>query len=104
MNPPERHKTPVTRASFFMAFVKIGVMGFGGVGPWARRVLVEDTGWLTDEEYAALLGMGQILPGPNVVNASVILGDRYFGPVGSLLALAGIMGPPLVILVAIAAV
>ena len=101
---PLNPKLPVTRANFFLAFVKIGVMGFGGVGPWARRVLVEETGWLSDEEYAAVLGIGQILPGANVVNASVILGDRYFGPVGSVLAVLGIMGPPLVILIGIAAV
>jgi chromate transporter len=97
-------QTPPTRLAFFLAFLKIGVFGFGGVAPWARRVLVEEKRWLTDEEFAAVLGIGQILPGANVVNASVILGDRYFGPVGSLLAFSGIMGPPLAILIAIAAV
>ncbi len=96
--------TPLTRLTFFLAFLKIGMFGFGGVAPWARRVLVEERRWLTDEEFAALMGIGQILPGANVVNASVILGDRYFGPVGSLLAFGGIMGAPLVVLIGIVSV
>ena len=98
---PTSPAVPLTRLSVFLAFLKIGVFGFGGVAPWARRVLVEENRWLTDEEFAAVLGIGQILPGANVVNASVILGDRYFGPVGSLLALTGIMGAPLAIIIGV---
>jgi chromate transporter len=94
---------PPSKLELFLAFSKIGVLGFGGVGPWARRVLVEETGWLTDEEWASLLGFGQILPGPNVVNASVILGDRYHGPMGSVIAVTGIMAAPMAILIAAAA-
>jgi chromate transporter len=93
----------ITRLELFLTFLKIGVLGFGGVAPWARRVLVEEKGWLTDEGFASLLGFGQILPGANVVNASVIFGDRHHGPIGSLLALGGIMAAPMAILVAVAA-
>ncbi|HEY4137488.1 MAG TPA: chromate transporter, partial [Casimicrobiaceae bacterium] len=64
--------------------------------PWARRVLVEERAWLTDREFAEMIGMCQVLPGPNVVNLSVMLGARWQGPVGSLLALTGILFVPVI--------
>ncbi len=88
-----------TRAALFLTFFKIGVCGFGGVGPWARRVIVDERGWFDDREYAEILAMSQVLPGPNVGNVSIMLGDRYHGGVGAALALSGLMlGPLLTIL------
>ncbi|MEO5764398.1 MAG: chromate transporter [Casimicrobiaceae bacterium] len=85
---------PPSRAAVFAAFLKMGLLGFGGVLPWARRVLVEERRWLSEREFAETLGMCQILPGPNVVNLSVILGARWQGPVGALLAMTGILFIP----------
>jgi chromate transporter len=93
----------MTRATLFAAFLKIGLLGFGGVMPWARRVLVDERGWLAEREFAELIGMCQVLPGPNVVNLSVILGARWQGPVGALLALTGILFVPVVVVLLIAA-
>jgi len=70
--------------------------------PWARRVLVDERAWLTDREFAELLGMCQVLPGPNVVNLSVILGARWQGATGSLLALTGILFVPVIAVIVIA--
>ena len=104
--PPHESRTlsprPIARATLFAAFLKIGLLGFGGVMPWARRVLVEERGWLTDREFAELIGMCQVLPGPNVVNLSVILGSRWQGPMGSLLALTGILFVPVVAVLVLA--
>ena len=83
-----------TRAAIFAAFLKMGLLGFGGVLPWARRVLVEERSWMTEREFAELLGMCQVMPGPNIVNLSVILGARWRGPGGALLALTGILFIP----------
>ena len=94
--------SPVSRATLFSAFLKIGLLGFGGVMPWARRVLVEERRWLTDREFAELIGMCQVLPGPNVVNLAVILGARWQGAVGSLLALTGILFVPVIAVIALA--
>jgi chromate transporter len=95
-NETETLPPPIARTTLFLAFLKIGLLGFGGVLPWARRVLVEERAWLTDREFAELIGMCQVLPGPNVVNLSVMLGARWQGPVGSLLALTGILFVPVV--------
>jgi chromate transporter len=92
----------VTRGELFAACLKVGLLGFGGVMPWARRVFVDERGWLTDRAFAELIGMCQVLPGPNVVNLSVIVGSRAQGPAGALLALTGILFVPVVIVLAIA--
>jgi chromate transporter len=88
-----------TRRELFLSFARIGVCGFGGVGPWARRMIVEDRRWLTEREYAELLGICQVLPGPNVGNVSIMVGDRFYGLIGSIMAVTGLMsGPTLIIL------
>lgn len=92
----------VTRGALFAACLKIGLLGFGGVMPWARRVFVDERGWLSDRGFAELIGMSQVLPGPNVVNLAVIVGSRAQGPVGALLALTGILFVPVVVVLVLA--
>jgi chromate transporter len=87
-----------TRPELFLTFLKIGVVGFGGVGPWARRIIVEDRRWMDDRGYAEILTLCQVVPGPNVGNVSVIIGDRFHGVIGSVLALVGLMTGPMTIL------
>lgn len=98
--PDADHKSP---RLLFLTFLKIGVCGFGGVAPWARRVVVEERQWLSEQDYAELLGVCSALPGANTVNIAVILGDRSNGVLGSLSAVAGLLLMPLLILIGIAA-
>ncbi len=91
-----------TRLQLFLTFFQIGICGFGGVGPWARRIMVEERRWLDDRQYAEILSVCQVLPGPNVGNVSVFIGDRFHGAVGSLLAIVGLMTGPLATLLALA--
>src|SRR5258706_3617527 len=81
----------------------IGVSSFGGAQPWARRELVERRAWLTSKEFAEAIGVGQLLPGPNVVNLSVMVGRRFPGACGALLAFSGLMLGPLIIILSLAA-
>lgn len=90
--------TRPTRAGLFLGYLKIGMLGFGGVAAWARRVIVEERHWLTEREYAEILGLGQVLPGPNVGNAAVMIGRRFHGALGALLATSGLYFVPLIIL------
>jgi len=87
------------RTELFLGYLKIGLLGFGGVAAWARRVIVEERHWLTEREYAEVLGLGQVLPGPNVGNAAVMIGRRFHGFQGALLATVGIYAAPLAILI-----
>lgn len=86
----------------FLAFAQISISGFGGVLFWARRVLVEQRRWLSDREFVDLLALGQLLPGPNVFNVAIMIGDRHAGLRGVFAATAGFMGVPFLIVIGIA--
>ncbi|MCX7223425.1 MAG: chromate transporter [Burkholderiales bacterium] len=92
----------VSLFELFRGFATIGLLGFGGVAAISRHIIVEKSQWLSEKEYATILGMGQVLPGPNVVNASVVIGDRFQGVKGSLISVLGLMVPPICILLILA--
>ncbi len=102
MTAPASQPAP-THAQLFLHFMSAGVRGFGGVFVMGRRMLVEETRWLTPEEFIEVLGLCQFLPGPNIVNVSVAVGARYRGWTGSLAALSGIVAAPAAIAVGLAA-
>jgi len=93
---------PMTRDELFRCFLLMGVVSFGGVLPFARRALVDKHHWLSADEFNDGLSLGQILPGPNVVNLSIMIGARFHGPLGSFLAFSGLMAAPFAILMALA--
>jgi chromate transporter len=103
MDPSAARSRAVERASpslgdLFLAFTGIAVIGFGGVLPWARRMLVEQRRWLTAGEFTEILSLGQFLPGGNVVNMSVVIGQRFHGVLGSIAAASGLLiGPMLIV-------
>lgn len=92
-----------SRRQLFLCFLELGLCSFGGVLPWARRMLVERRGWMTETEFAELLGLGQILPGPNIANLAVMYGTRTHGAMGALLAFMGLMFAPFVIILGLLA-
>lgn len=80
----------------YWGFLSIGARSFGGVLPWAHRVMVEEKRWLAPADFAEVLALCQFLPGPNVGNVSVVLGRRWFGPAGAVVAFTGLMALPLI--------
>jgi chromate transporter len=99
MNTPASNLT-ITKANapplaeIYTTFTKVALSGFGGVLPVSRHALVEKKKWLTEKEFAEQLAISQLLPGPNIVNLSVALGDRFHGVAGSLAAVAGLFSVP----------
>jgi chromate transporter len=87
---------PKSLWELYLGFLSIGARSFGGVLPWAHRVLVEERRWVAEADFAELIALCQFLPGPNVGNLSVVLGRRWFGVPGALAAFAGLMALPLV--------
>ena len=94
MNPTESRTPSVSRFALFVAFSRISVSSFGGAMFWARRELVERQRWLTNREFVELLALGQILPGPNVLNLTVMVGYRFGGWTGAAVSIAGFLGWP----------
>lgn len=78
----------------FIAFSLISVSGFGGVLYWSRRMMVDERKWMTAEEFNEAYALCNFLPGPNIVNFSVVFGRQAGGTVGALVALLGLLGPP----------
>jgi chromate transporter len=78
----------------FVAFSLISVSGFGGVLYWSRRMMVDERKWMTAEEFNEAYALCNFLPGPNIVNFSVVFGRQVGGTVGALVALLGLLGPP----------
>lgn len=97
------HPAPRSSADLFWSFTILALQGFGGVLAVVQRELVEKKRWLTKEEFVEDWAIAQILPGPNVVNLALMIGDRYFGFRGALAALAGMLSIPLVLVIALAA-
>ncbi|HEV8616192.1 MAG TPA: chromate transporter [Methylomirabilota bacterium] len=96
--PPE-----VTVGDLYRGFLLAGARGFGGTLPWARRMLVEERRWLTAQEFTDVFSLCNFLPGPNVVNVSVVVGARFHGVRGSLAAFAGLLTVPLTTVLTLAA-
>ncbi len=94
---------PARVADLFWAFNRLALQGFGGVLPVAQRELVERLRWLSREQFLELLSLSQVLPGPNIVNLGLILGDRFFGWRGGLAAVAGMLLAPTALVLALAA-
>jgi chromate transporter len=91
---------PTSKSDLFWSFSWLALQGFGGVLAVVQRELVEKKQWLTREQFVEDWAVAQILPGPNVVNLSLMLGDRYYGLSGALLAMAGMLSFPLLIVLA----
>ena len=94
---------PASCGALFRVFTRMALQGFGGVLPVAQHHLVERERWMSRAQFVELLSLGQVLPGPNVVNLALMVGDRYFGWRGALAALAGMLAVPLGVVLALAA-
>jgi chromate transporter len=80
---------PVSLGALFAAFAQVSFMSFGGGLVWARRVVVEQRQWTSDEEFTAILSLCQFLPGPNIIGIAVCVGARLRGLVGTIAAVSG---------------
>src|SRR6202048_2980904 len=101
--PDTPTSTPPGLIALFVAFAKISLAGFGGVLVWARRGIVDQHRWMTADEFNETYALCHFLPGPNVVNLSVVFGSRFRGIPGAIAAFAGLLGPPVVIVTILAA-
>jgi chromate transporter len=109
-SPPAAVPAPDTPTSappgviaLFVAFAKMSVAGFGGVLAFARRGIVDQHRWMTADEFNETYALCHFLPGPNIVNLSMVFGSRFRGIPGGIAAFAGLLGPPVVIMTVLAA-
>ena len=100
--PPPPRPQPRNPADLFWSFTWLALQGFGGVLAVVQRELVEKKRWMTNEEFVEDWAVAQTMPGPNVVNLSIMIGDRHFGLRGALAAMSGMLVFPLILVLALA--
>jgi chromate transporter len=93
----------VTLGELYRGFFTAGARGFGGAMPWARRMLVEGRRWLTAQEFLDIFSLCNFLPGPNIVNVSVVVGARFGGVRGAVVAFLGLLTLPFAVVLTLAA-
>ena len=98
---PDRPR-PESLTDLFVSFTLLTLQGFGGVMAIVQRELVEKKRWLSAEKFIEDWAVAQVMPGPNVINMSLIIGGRYFGLKGAMVALAGMLAAPLLIVLTLA--
>ena len=90
---------PPSVAAIFAGFFSVGIIGFGGVLPITRRMIVEQGKWMSGKDFTDILGLCQFLPGGNVINLAAAVGQRFRGIPGALAGLAGLMCAPMAIVI-----
>ncbi len=95
---------PRSRADLFWSFNALALQGFGGVLAIVQRELVDNKRWLTLDQFAEDWAVAQVMPGPNVMNLSLMIGGRHFGWSGAAAALAGMIVAPVIVVLLLAAV
>jgi len=101
--PASPTSAPPSLIALFVAFAKMSLAGFGGVLVFARRAIVDRHRWMTAEEFNETFALCHFLPGPNIVNLSVVFGSRFRGIAGAAAAFTGLVGPPAVVVTILAA-
>ncbi|PLC07436.1 chromate transporter [Variovorax sp. RO1] len=101
--PPDHpHPQPASPRDLFVSFTWLALQGFGGVLAIVQREMVEKKKWLTPDQFLEDWAVAQVMPGPNVVNLALMIGDRYFGLRGAIAAVAGMLTVPLFVILALA--
>lgn len=89
----------------FLAFVQIGLLSIGG--GYAAMPLIENQtvvlhNWLTMEEFADIVTIAEMTPGPIALNAATFVGIRIAGLPGALVATFGCVLPCAIIVFTLA--
>ncbi len=89
----------------YIIFFRIGLFSIGGgyvMLPMLRREMVEDRGWLTDDELIDYYAIAQATPGIIAVNTATFVGYKRRGIPGAVASTAGMVSPSLIIITVIA--
>jgi chromate transporter len=98
--PPEK-LAPQSLTDLFFSFTMLALQGFGGVLAVVQRELVEKKRWMTREEFVEDWAVAQVMPGPNVINLALMIGDRHFGLRGAMVGMAGMLAVPMLVVLSL---
>lgn len=88
-------QVPARLSEIFLIFLRIGAFSFGGgLTGWVYREVVQRRHWLEEQEFLSGMAVSQILPGANVTNLSIYIGQKLRGTIGAFAALVGLLLVP----------
>ena len=91
-----------THWQLFWGMQQVALSSFGGgLSAWSERIVVEERGWMSKQEFVTGLTVARLFPGPNQINMAVYIGSQFRGLSGALAALAGILLVPFALLMAL---
>jgi chromate transporter len=101
--PPAAPAAPPSIVTIFAVFARIGLLSFGGgLSGWVFREVVVLRDWISEEEFLSGLALAQILPGTNIANLAVYIGQKLRGVAGVVAALGGLLSGPFFAVIALA--
>jgi chromate transporter len=90
---------PPSHRDLFIGMLQVALSAFGGgLSAWSQRIVVEQRGWFSNEEFLTGLTVARLFPGPNQINMAVYIGTAFHGLSGALVALAGMLMVPFTLL------
>ncbi len=92
--PRKQLNTPKSCWELYWSFSLMAIQAFGGSTAIAQQFLVDQKKWLDQRGFLELLTVSQVLPGPNIMILTTILGDKYFGWKGALASFLGMVSIP----------
>ena len=91
--------------AIFRVFFVIGATSFGGgLTGWIHYQTVTRRRWLGNEQFLSGVALGQVLPGANVTNIAVYVGQLLRGGPGAFLAVLAVLTPPFFMCIGLAAI
>lgn len=98
-------KTVASLVELFWIFLQIGAMSFGGgLTAWVHREIVTKRGWMNETEFLTGLALSQVLPGVNVINLGVHVGQRLRGAIGSIVCVVATVFVPFFVVIGLVTV
>lgn len=92
-------------AALFLVFFRIGLLSFGGgLSGWVFREVVTLRAWVDEDEFMSGLALSQILPGANITNLAVYIGQKLFGIVGAATAFFALLCGPFFAVIGLASI
>jgi chromate transporter len=96
---------PASLPALFLVFFRIGLFSFGGgLSGWVFREVVLIRHWIEEDEFLSGLAVAQILPGANITNLAVYIGNRLKGPPGAAATLLGLLAAPFFAVIGLASI
>ena len=90
------------QVDLFLAFFRVGMLGYGGGPssiPLVHKEVVEKYKWMNEDDFADVLALGNTLPGPIATKMAGYIGYRVAGIIGMINAVFATITPTIILMI-----